>query len=83
MRTLQAVAICFFLAGCWEQPPTQTSQPLYQVTALNYNHALIVNSTTGEVWYFVDAPIGVSIRYAGKLTAGAKPGEAVAEYKLF
>jgi|GEM_PF-3894514 len=54
----------------------------FQTTQLDGNHALIIDEVTGEVWYWIDAPIGVRLRYMGKLRPGASPGEIISQFQL-
>ena len=61
-----------------DQPPQR-----YQATRLDDNHALIVDNQTGDVWYFIDAPVGVSTRYVGRLKPGGKPGDLISVFRLF
>jgi hypothetical protein len=49
------------LAACDEQKFPFTGNARYQVTRLDDNHALVINKTTGDLWYFIDAPIGVTL----------------------
>jgi hypothetical protein len=83
IRVLGAVGLCLLLTACFQQSPSPANQPRYQITRMNDNHALIIDGTTGDVWYWVDAPIGVSLRYMGKVRPGSVPGDMIAEFKLF
>jgi hypothetical protein len=48
--------------------------------------ALMVDATTGDVWYWFQSPVignskgGSGIIYQGRLVPGTEPGQAVARY---
>lgn len=81
-------AVALAIGGCNLQaappaPPPPQPQSKFQVTALDGNHALIIDNQTGDLWYFIDAPIGVRLRYAGKMTPASAAGVILDEYRPY
>jgi hypothetical protein len=83
IRKFVAMGVCLLLLGaCNEQKFPFTDSSRYQITRLDDNHALIIDKTTGDLWYFIDAPIGVTLRYVGKTKLGNTPGDIVSQFRL-
>jgi hypothetical protein len=91
-RVLVAMALLAFCGGTVEaQTPPTASSGRFQIVSLpksansTIDQVVILDTATGDLWQWIEAPaIGNNsgfngIKYLGRVTPGAKPGDIVAD----
>lgn len=83
---LVTVVLAMPLIGCLKnQHPAPLLNNHFQIisfpeeTGASSNSALVLDSQTGDLWYWTGDPNSISFRYMGRSVPGAKPGDLVAE----
>ena len=77
-RIATLVLAAALLAACSRTP----TPGHYQTVRMDDNHSMIIDSDTGDVWYFTHAALATSLRYVGHLRPGDHSGEVLGAYHV-